>query len=285
MDDAAAVKAVQTALDPLCLAGITINPESRVKAARGAASAKLHQHGWSVFLVKVHNEAGITAEMRANSPNAAPLYTRSSGSPDPRPTVKPADVPERWLDFSSFNQQPLNKGLSGLGLEYRIVQLYSRVAGKREAKLLFDVGQGSQDLGFNSELNILFECAPAVRVALDVLDDDGKPTTGSFVFKDAQGRVFPARSRRLEPDLFFHDQVYRANGEEILLPPGKYVATYTRGPEYLVLSKEVTIPAAETHRESFRLKRWIKLADRGWFSGDHHVHAAGCSHYEAPTQV
>ena len=48
---------------------------------------------------------------------------------------------------------------------------------------------------------------------LEVLDDDGKPTTGQFVFRDAQGRVYPARSRRLAPDFFFHDQIYRADGE------------------------------------------------------------------------
>src|SRR4051812_27685079 len=32
----AAVKAVQRLLDPYCLVGVDINPESRVKAARGA---------------------------------------------------------------------------------------------------------------------------------------------------------------------------------------------------------------------------------------------------------
>lgn len=283
-DDAAAVKGLQTLLDPLCIAGVNINPESRVKANSGAAPAKLMQHGWTVFLVKVHNEAGVTAPLRVNSPNAAPLVKGSSGSPDPKPTIKPADVPDRWLELMSFEQQPLNKALSGLALEYRLVQLYSREAGKREAKLAFDVGQGTQDLGFRNELNILFEVAPAVHVKLEVLDDDGTPTTANFVFKDAQGRVFPARSRRLEPDLFFHDQVYRAHGEEILLPPGKYTATYTRGPEYYVLNRSIIVPNQPEHREAFRLKRWIKLAERGWYSGDHHVHAAGCAHYEAPTQ-
>src|SRR5262245_23730993 len=63
---------VQEALDPLCLIGVEINPESRVKAAQGPAPARLVQHGWRVFLVKVHNEAGVTAELRAESPNAAP---------------------------------------------------------------------------------------------------------------------------------------------------------------------------------------------------------------------
>ena len=44
------------------------------------------------------------------------------------------------------------------------------------------------------------------------------------------------------------------------------------------------MPKTRTHRESFRLKRWIQLAKMNWFSGDHHVHAAGCAHYESPTE-
>jgi hypothetical protein len=276
--------AIQKVLDSLCLAGVNINPESRVKVARGAAAAKLNEQGWRVFLVKVHNEAGVTAQLRVTSPNAAPLYTRSSGSADPKPTVKPDDVPNRWLDILSYDQQPMIAKLSGLTLEYRVISLYSRDRGKREAKLEFDVGQGTQDLGFRNELNVLFECDPAVKVTLDVLDDDGKPTTGQFVFRDARGRVYPSQSRRLAPDLFFHAQIYRQSGESVLLPPGEYEALYTRGPEYQILKRKITVPQAETHQESFRLMRWIKLADHHWYSGDHHVHAAGCAHYEAPTQ-
>lgn len=49
----------------------------------------------------------------------------------------------------------------GLGLDYRIVRLYSREAGRREAGLAFDVGQGSQDLGFRNEVPILFDCRQA----------------------------------------------------------------------------------------------------------------------------
>src|SRR3954468_24116446 len=78
-----AVEAIQKVLDPRCLVGVNINPESRVKVARGPAPAQLVEQGWRVFLVKVHNEGGVTAELKATSPNAAPLYTRSSGSPDP----------------------------------------------------------------------------------------------------------------------------------------------------------------------------------------------------------
>ena len=44
------------------------------------------------------------------------------------------------------------------------------------------------------------------------------------------------------------------------------------------------MPDTHSHRESFRLKRWIQLSKLNWFSGDHHVHAAGCGHYESPTE-
>ncbi len=115
-------------------------------------------------------------------------------------------------------------------------------------------------------------------------DDDGAPTTGQFVFRDARGRVYPSRTRRLAPDLFFHDQIYRADGESVLLPPGVYQVTFTRGPEYRIEHREITVPEASSHKESFLLSRWIKLADHGWYSGDHHVHSAGCAHYEAPTE-
>jgi len=284
MDEAKAVVKIQQILDPLTLASVNINPESRVKVAPGAAPAVLAEQGWSVFLVKVHNEAGVTAPLGVQSANAAPVYKRSTGQAAPALQVTPADVPDRWMDIQSFDQQPLNKTLSGLALEYRIVQVYSRDRGKREATLGFDVGQGTQDLGFRNSLAILFECQPAVKVVVEVLDDDGTPTTGQFVIRDARGRVYPARSRRLEPDFFFHDQIYRHSGEFIVLPPGEYDVMYTRGPEYHILHRKVTVPAAETHREQFRLKRWIKLVDHGWYSGDHHVHAAGCAHYESPTQ-
>jgi hypothetical protein len=279
-----AIEAIQKILDQRCLVGVNINPESRVKVARGPAPAQLVEQGWRAFLVKVHNEGGVTAELKATSPNAAPLYTRSSGRPDPKPTVKPEDVPNRWMDIQVFNSQPLVAKLSGLDLEYRIVQIYSRDRGKREATIGFNVGQGTQDIGFRNEVAILFECEPAVRVKLSVLDDDGTPTTGEFVFRDSHGRIYPSQSRRLAPDLFFHAQIYRGDGEEVLLPPGKYEVTYNRGPEYLYLKKSITVPATAESRESFRMKRWIKLADLGWISGDHHVHAAGCAHYEAPTE-
>src|SRR5439155_3416279 len=141
-DQTRQVRDIQAALDPYCLLAVHINPESRVKVAPGPARPVLVEKGWRQFLIKVQNEAGVTAELQAVSPNALSLYN----SPK-------ADLVNRWLDLQMFNGQPLQKTLSGLELEYRIVQLYSRDRGKREAKLSFNVGQGTQDIGFRSDVD------------------------------------------------------------------------------------------------------------------------------------
>ena len=271
LDDAESIAAIQKLFDQRTLAGVHINPESRVKVAKGPAAAELNEQGWRVFLVKVHNEAGVTSPLRITSPNAAPLYKKSTGSPAPEETVRLDQVPHRWMDASVFTGRPMTETLSGLELEYQIIQLYSRDQGKREGILAFDIGQGTQDLGFRNELPVLFECRPAVKVRLEVIDDDGTNTTGQFVIRDELGRIYPARSRRLSPDFFFHDQVYRHHGEHVLLPSGTYDVTYTRGPEYRILNRQITVGNSEEQTESFRLKRWIRLTDHGWYSGDHPV--------------
>ena len=102
--------------------------------------------------------------------------------------------------------------------------------------------------------------------------------------------LYPLPSRRVAaydefPDFFFQAQVYRSDGENVILPPGKYDVTFTRGPEYISQSKQIIVPANTSSIEiPFKLKRWIHMAKLGWYSADHHVHAAGCSHYESPEE-
>jgi hypothetical protein len=100
--------------------------------------------------------------------------------------------------------------------------------------------------------------------------------------------IYPLPSRRLAsadeyPDFYFQPQIYRADGEHVYLSPGVYEVEYTRGPEYEVQVKTIFVPSGvATHEETFQLKRWTDLSILGWYSGDHHGHAAGCSHYESP---
>ena len=263
---------VQAVLDPKCLFAVQINPEMRVKVARGDAVPTLDEHGWRVFLVKVHNESGTTATLRVTSPQAG----RLAGSP--------ADaVADRWLEVEWADKAPLQKALSGLELEYRLIACYSRDAGKREAKLTFDVGQGTQDLGFRSDADVLFTARPARTVAFRIRDENGQPTTGSLLIRDAQGRVYPSTAKRLAPDFAFHPQIYRSDGESERLPDGRYTILFLRGPESIPETKEITV-GPDLEAVSFQVRRWIDPSKLGWWSGDHHIHAAGCMHYEKPTE-
>ena len=285
LGDEASVRAITEVLESRVLLEVHINPESRVKVARGKAKPELVEHGWTTWLYRVHNEGGTNPELRVSSPNAAPLVRRSSGAADPKAGIGRGDVADRWLDVSIYDRRPLSKRLSGLELEYGILELYSRDAGKREALFAVDIGQGSQDLGFRNEVSVLFDVRPSVKVNLSIVDFDGEPTSASLVIKDRRGRVYPSRARRLEPDFFFHDQIYRHSGESVRLPPGTFDVEFGRGPEYLVGKTVFEVPAGRSeHSETLQLRRWIHAKELGWYSGDHHVHAAGCSHYESPTQ-
>lgn len=268
---------IQQVLDRHALYGVHINPEMRVKVSHGPAKPVLHEQGWLQFLVKVHNEAGTTAELKAESPNAGDVFRREG---DRRPLGAHEDL---WLDLQMFNQQPLNRTLSGLELEYRVIQLYARDAGKREAKMSFNVGQGTQDLGFRNEVAVLFDCQSARAITLRVKDENGQPTTASFTIRDRANRVYPSQAKRLAPDFAFHPQIYRMDGESILLPEGEYVIDFERGPESIRERRAVTV-GPQTTDLSFMAKRWIDPSLRGWWSGDHHIHAAGCAHYASPTE-
>ncbi|HEY2933017.1 MAG TPA: CehA/McbA family metallohydrolase [Acidobacteriota bacterium] len=284
-EEGVAVQKLQDVLDKHVLAVVEINPESRVKVSQGAARPDVAQAGTRLFLVKVVNQAGITSPLVVESPNSGPvsLPSRTSGgSPEPPMRVTPADVRDRWAEISLYTKAPMREKLSGLGIEYAVLQVFSRDTGQRSAVLRFHVGQGTEDLGFRSELDVLFQAAPAYPVRLHVRDENDKPATAALVIRDALSRIYPNPSKRLAPDLPFQPQIYRADGETVLLPPGVYTVTASRGPEYLTLAKELNVSGPG--ELSMSLRRWIDPSKQGWYSGDHHIHAAGCSHYENPTQ-
>ena len=279
-----AVTETEAILDKYTLVIVTINPESRVSVKRGPAAASLIQNGTRLFLVKVINQAGVTAPLAVESPNSGPVYIRSSGDPSPATRLTPEGARERWAEISLYDKEPIETRLSGFALEYRILLIYSRDPGQRSAKMSFNVGQGTQDVGFLNETSILFDIAPAHDIKLRLLDEKGQPTIASFIIRDTQGRIYPNPAKRLAPDFFFQPQIYRANGEWINLPAGSYTVICTGGPEYITETRKFVVNADGPSEFSFQLKRWIDPGEYAWFSGDHHIHAAGCSHYENPSQ-
>jgi hypothetical protein len=136
-----ALKIIQKHLDAQCLLGININPESRVKVARGAAGPLLVKDRDVYFLIKVQNEGGVTSTVAVSGPQLV---------------VKNEPAEGRWLHATILHVAQQERGLGGHRLEYVLLRLRATESGKREATLRFDVGQGTQDLGFRAEVPILF---------------------------------------------------------------------------------------------------------------------------------
>ncbi len=59
--------------------------------------------------------------------------------------------------------------------------------------------------------------------------------------------------------------------------------TVSRGPEYHA-ADQARRASTGPQELSFKLERWIDPSRDGYYSGDHHIHSAGCSHYENPTE-
>ena len=190
-DEIAAVKRLERVLDKYTLATIEINPESRVKVEQGLAKPELVEGGARLFLVKVLNQARVTAPLRVTSPNSGNVYITSNGAPTPPLKLTPKDAQEKWASVSIYDKPPMARRLSGLGLEYQILEIQSRDSGQRSALLQFDVGQTSQDVGFRSEILVLFNAQPAHAITLRIRDSNGQPSVASLIVKDRYNRIYP----------------------------------------------------------------------------------------------
>ena len=397
---------IQKLLDPLCLAAVSLRRTGPPAVTRGKAAPELLEQGWRTFLIKVINRPGHTKRLEITSPNAQPL-----------PHAPADQVKSRWMQLSSFEGRPLKADLSGLELEYRIVQIYSRDPGRKQGLLEFGVSAGTDEGGalirewrfdegkdgwsemnqveiemdegslnitstgndpfmgaevqspsgpmmlrfwaktdvegvgqlfwwtkeipqptgqrqtnfllepgkehlyevpFHSEgelagvrldplvkpgtmridwidlvsagqianrarLNLDFDCREASKVTFRVIDADGLPAFARFEIRDDAGQIYPTQSKRLAPDFFFQRHIYRGDGESVSLPPGDYTIRCSRGPETIGETKELKV-GDEPAELVYRVDRWIDPSRAGWWSGDHHIHAAGCLHYQNPTQ-
>lgn len=285
--------ALQRALDPRVLASVWVNPEYRVRVERGPGPAILRQGAYTPVILKVYNDSSLTRALRIRSPQAGPVYAGASlgilerqAQTELNRDENTENATDRFLEVEVYDRPPMTARLSGLSVEYVLALVYSHEAGRREAILRMDLGQGTEDLGFRGELPVLFEVKPAIQARLRIRDWDGAPSVARLEFRDREGRVYPPQAKRLAPDFFFQPQVYRFDGETVALPPGKLTMWASRGPEYRVVEREIEIPSDSPGAPEIEidLERWIDPSAYGFYGGDHHIHGAGCSHYQSPTQ-
>jgi hypothetical protein len=127
---------------------------------------------------------------------------------------------------------------------------------------------------------------PADKISLTVTirdADSGQPVAARVHVKDEKGGWHSTTIRSTEPKgtvvpyvRRFRDSVENhvtvsAHPFTINVPAGKYTILVERGKEYHPLTQEVTI-AKDSPALELKLRRWIDMPARGWYSGDTHVH-------------
>ena len=294
--DGAAVDRAEKILDRYTLVQLGIDPGG-VHVVAGGAQRTLVEQGWRMFLVRIANSAK-RGDSIALSTGGSPGRMMLGGDGMAQraflmDTLNEAPLLEKmWLRLEMYEATSLVRYgiefpsilLSGIPIEYRVVQLFSRDAGRRRGDLtLLTLPKSSEGIGASDHRELDFECLPSRVATLGVLDTDGRGCVASLTIKDALGRVYPPQAMRIAPDMYFQEQIYRADGESMRLPDGEYTVEGRRGPEYLPVTQYVRIDAAHS-RIDVQLKRWIDPAKWGWYSGDTHIHAGGCLHYQVPTE-
>ena len=124
----------------------------------------------------------------------------------------------------------------------------------------------------------------AAQVGGEIVDElSGRPTPARLYIQSGNGDWFFAESAPGGSAIRYEKRNWvRTNSAElhvtlsahpfhVELPPGDYTFTAERGTEFRPLTRRVTV-GSEPVRIRLPLHRWVNMAERGWFSGDTHVH-------------
>ncbi len=232
---------------------VSISPESRVKAAEGDAPLELTQGDWCEFDITIHNAAGITSPLQIESENLMPAAPATPGR-------------DQWLRLELVPQGPL----TGDRRETRKLRLWTDHSGVRSAVVNINAGQGTQDLGFRSDLLLSFKINPAARQSLhfDIRDEAGNPLAARIHLTDSAGKpVNPARAELP----FWHDHFVCDGNASFPIASGNYHYRIEKGPGWKSIKGEILIKGDVTP-VSVKMHRLVDMAAEGWWSGETHIH-------------
>jgi hypothetical protein len=119
---------------------------------------------------------------------------------------------------------------------------------------------------------------PTGELVLRIPDDkNGLRVTARVSVEHLDGKFFapPGSLHRVLRDVghFYWPIPHGTSWSHQVLPAGKYRVRAFRGPEYKVATHEVDVIAGKTIGLDVELERWTHQAERGWYSGENHIHA------------
>lgn len=114
--------------------------------------------------------------------------------------------------------------------------------------------------------------SPATQVRVIVTDEKGAPTSARLSMKHKGNGCFHAPPGAMHRRINNTGWFYLTGEASFALPEGDYEIRAARGPEYKILLNEQKVAGVEATIE-IKLERWVNMAERGWFSGENHIHA------------
>lgn len=130
-------------------------------------------------------------------------------------------------------------------------------------------------------------------VNINVFDAAGRPTPARMGIYDRSGRLplpsdeavqlrtynGPSRIIALRADATpwsakNHSVFYVGGSYHATLPQGSYELVVSKGPEYRIAHQNFVVKGGQARSIGVSLERWTNMADKGWYSGDDHIHYA-----------
>lgn len=111
----------------------------------------------------------------------------------------------------------------------------------------------------------------AIPIRLYVRGEDNRWHFAQTDSREGRANVYEKQNWNNSNAQEFHTSL-SAHPFLLHLPPGKYQLIAERGKEYKPWKGSIEVGRTPLELETIQLERWISMADRGWYSGDVHVH-------------
>lgn len=126
---------------------------------------------------------------------------------------------------------------------------------------------------------LLAGAASAAQLKVHVTDETGRPVWTRLEVRGADGKLYQSDGAIRDPQKklrgggpFYPGSFVVRGNAAVDVPPGRFTVIAEHGLEYERGRKDVDLRGQEAATINFRLRPWVRMWKRGWWSGDVHIH-------------
>jgi hypothetical protein len=177
-------------------------------------------------------------------------------------------VTASWRNTTALTDEKQEFGVPPSSIRGYLLPILSDVVGTQMATLSLQVGDRILTLP------LFLDVRNKGKLNVRLSDELGNAIAARCYLTGANGLAYvPNGNLQYVTPLGGEYYFYADGGFEVELPAGIATLQIVIGPEFEPLSENVQIVADVSKDISLKPKRLIKMSDRGWYSGDVHIHA------------